>query len=252
MQRDGSHTATIAYTKLMTSMTPPLPLARDCCLFLDVDGTLLHLAPAPDLVVVDEPLRELLRSLERRCEGALALISGRPIAELDDLFDPLFLTAAGVHGCERRDQEGFSELKAKLFDELKAMKGLLIEDKQYALALHYRMAPALEVPLRTMLSCLAPSLPETLEVIEGDEVFEIKPNSHDKGTAIEAFLQEAPFAGRYPIFIGDDLTDQDGFAVIRRHLGLAIAVGSNVNSEWRLDGPDDVRRWLFQFLSRPH
>jgi trehalose 6-phosphate phosphatase len=229
-------------------------------LFLDVDGTLLDLAPTPGSVVVDEPLRALLEVLERQCDGALALVSGRPIADLDALFDPLILAAAGVHGCERRDVQGhwfqpqfgdggLAKLREELERELSGLDGLLIEDKQYALALHYRRAPALETPLRTVLSCLGTCLPAHLEVIEGDEVFEIKPASHDKGTAIEAFLQEPPFSGRFPVFIGDDLTDQDGFAVVRRHLGLAIAVGDKVSSEWQLAGPTEVRRWLTRFLA---
>jgi trehalose 6-phosphate phosphatase len=229
-------------------------------LFLDVDGTLLELAPTPTSVVVDDSLRPLLRMLERRCDGALALISGRPIADLDDLFAPLTLAAAGVHGCERRDaqghwlrprfvDQGFAEFRAKLARELSSLDGVLVEDKQYALALHYRSTPALEGPLRNLLASLSSAMPPQMEVIEGDEVFEIKPASHDKGTAIEAFLQESPFAGRFPVFIGDDLTDQDGFAVVRRHLGMAIAVGSNVNSEWRLDGPREVRQWLATFLT---
>jgi trehalose 6-phosphate phosphatase len=248
----------------MTPETPPLPSARDCCLFLDVDGTLLDFAPTPDSVVVDEPLRALLRVLERQCDGALALVSGRSIADLDALFDPLYLATAGVHGCERRDAQGhwlrprfadetIAQIRQLLTQALAPIDGILIEDKQYAFAIHYRRAPQLEATLRTALQRLAPSLPDSLELIEGDEVFEIKPVSHDKGTAIEAFLQEAPFVGRYPIFIGDDLTDQDGFAAVRRHLGMAIAVGSNVHSEWHLEGPRDVRRWLTTFItSRAH
>jgi trehalose 6-phosphate phosphatase len=245
----------------MTPDAPPLPATRDCCLFLDVDGTLLHIATRPDLVEVDPPLLELLRSLERRCDGALALISGRPIVELDEMFEPLFLAIAGVHGCERRDaqghwlkpqfeEDGFVRFRQELVQGLSGLEGLIIEDKRYALALHYREHPGLESPLRDVLASLSPSLPVHLQIIEGDEVIEIKPASHDKGTAIEAFLQEAPFAGRHPIFIGDDLTDQDGFAAVRRQMGLAIAVGSNVNSEWRLDGPEDVRRWLARFAAR--
>ena len=244
----------------MTTEMPPLPAARDCCLFLDVDGTLLDLAPTPDSVVVDEPLRALLRVLERRCDGALALVSGRPVATLDRLFDPLILPVAGIHGCERRDAHGhwlkphfndagLEEFRRALLQEISELRGVLVEDKEYALALHYRCAPGLEAPLRAALDRLAARMPEGLELIEGDEVFEIKPASHDKGTAIEAFLQEAPFEGRYPIFIGDDLTDQDGFAVVRRHMGMAIAVGSNVNSEWRLDNPREVRRWLTHFVA---
>jgi trehalose 6-phosphate phosphatase len=240
--------------------TPPLPTARDCCLFLDIDGTLLDIAPTPDAVSVDEPLRGLLRGLEKACDGALALVSGRPIADIDELFEPLFLAVAGVHGCERRDalghwmrpafrDSGFAEFRDRLKEALSPLDGLLIENKDYALAMHYRLSPKLETPLRSVLKRVSPDLPDTHEVIEGDEVIEIKPASHDKASAIEAFMQEAPFAGRYPIFIGDDLTDQDGFVAVRRHHGMAIAVGSNVNSEWRLDAPRDVRRWLAAFLA---
>jgi trehalose 6-phosphate phosphatase len=244
----------------MTMDAPPFPTASKCCLFLDVDGTLLPLAPTPGEVVVDASLRDLLRILESHCDGALALISGRPIADLDSLFDPLALTAAGVHGCERRDTQGrwlkphfdteaFAGYRARLMRELEPLHGLLIEDKEFALAIHYRLVPHLESQLRNALDRLQSELPGQYERIDGDEVIEVKPASHDKGTAIEAFLQEAPFAGRYPIFIGDDLTDQDGFATIRRHHGLAIAVGSNVNAEWHLPGPADVRHWLTGLLT---
>lgn len=244
----------------MSAETPPLPAARDCCLFLDIDGTILDLAPTPDSVNVDDPLRSLLRGLEQVCDGALALVSGRPIADIDDLFEPLFLAAAGVHGCERRDarghwmrpaftDSGFGDFRDRLTEALAPLDGLLIEDKGYAMAMHYRLSPRLEAPLRAVLKRTLTSLPSTHEVIEGDEVIEIKPVSHDKASAIEAFMQEAPFAGRYPIFIGDDLTDQDGFMAVRRHHGMAVAVGSNVNAEWRLEKPREVRRWLAAFLA---
>jgi trehalose 6-phosphate phosphatase len=244
----------------MSSDTPPLPAARNCCLFLDIDGTILDLAPTPDAVHVDEPLRRLLRELEAACDGALALVSGRPIADIDELFEPLFLAVAGVHGCERRDARGhwmrpafpgpgFGHFRDRLTEELSPLDGLLIEDKGYAMAMHYRLSPELEVPLRAVLKRVSAVLPATHELIEGDEVIEIKPASHNKSSAIEAFMQEAPFAGRYPIFIGDDLTDQDGFAAVRRHHGMPIAVGSNVNTEWRLERPESVRRWLAGFLA---
>jgi trehalose 6-phosphate phosphatase len=244
----------------MSSETPPLPVARNCCLFLDIDGTILDLAPTPDAVKVDDAMRRLLRELEEACDGALALVSGRPIADIDELFEPLFLAVAGVHGCERRDARGhwmrpaffdsaFGDFRNRLNEALSTLDGLLIEDKGYAMAMHYRLSPQLEVPLRAVLKRVSSALPSTHELIEGDEVIEIKPASHDKSSAIEAFMQEAPFAGRYPIFIGDDLTDQDGFAAVRRHHGMAIAVGSNVNAEWRLEKPHAVRRWLATFLA---
>jgi len=239
---------------------PPVPEGRKCCLFLDIDGTLLDIAPTPDAVQVDQSLRSLLRALERACDGALALISGRTIPDIDDLFEPLFLAAAGVHGCERRDALGhwlrpaflnsrFHRFRDLLRNALLPLEALLLEDKHCAVAVHYRGAPQLEGPLRAILDRLTPFIPDGHELIEGDEVIEVKPASHNKATAIEAFMQEAPFAGRFPIFIGDDLTDQDGFAAVRRHDGMAIAVGSNVNSEWRLDDPAAVRRWLATFLA---
>jgi trehalose 6-phosphate phosphatase len=244
----------------MTLAPPPLPVARDCCLFLDVDGTLLDIAPTPDAVRVDEPLRDLLRRLERVCDGALALVSGRSIADLDELFDPLYLAAAGVHGCERRDvlghwmrpilpRAGFEEFRESLGALVAQLGAVLFEDKALAVALHYRQAPHLEGPLRKLLTDLAPSLPDGYGVLEGDEVIEIKPAAHDKGSAIDAFMRERPFIGRFPIFIGDDLTDRDGFAAVRRHHGMAIGVGSNVQTEWRLDDPDAVKRWLARFAN---
>ena len=239
---------------------PPFPDGRQCCLFLDIDGTLLDLAPTPGAVRVDEPLRGLLRSIERECDGALALISGRTIADVDGLFDPLFLPVAGVHGCERRNGRGywqrqsgrsadFGEYCARLRAAIAPLSAVLIEDKGCGIALHYRRAPQLEGPLRALLDRLAPRLPDSHEVFDGDEVIELKPRGHDKGSAIGAFMQEVPFAGRFPIFIGDDLTDQHGFDAVRGRGGLAIAVGSNVHSEWHLANPGAVRRWLGAFLT---
>ena len=119
-----------------------------------------------------------------------------------------------------------------------------------AAALHYRRAPHLEAPLRALLLRFVATLPSNFELFEGDHVFEIKPVTYTKATAIEAFMQEAPFAGRFPIFIGDDSTDQDGFAAIRRYKGLAIGVGNRVAADWRLPDPAAVRRWLESFLLR--
>lgn len=239
---------------------PPTQRGRACCLFLDIDGTLLDIAPTPDAVRVDESLRTLLRALERTCNGALALVSGRTITDIDDLFDPLFLPVAGVHGCERRDGLGywhrgtgrcpeFDGFRVHLDDAVARLGGVLVEDKGCGIALHYRLAPQMEQPLRTLLDRLAPVLPGSHEYLEGDEVIEVKPKSHDKGSAIVAFMKEAPFAGRFPIFIGDDMTDSDGFEAVRGRGGLAIAVGSNVHSEWHLADPAAVRRWLASFLA---
>jgi trehalose 6-phosphate phosphatase len=240
----------------------PSGAAPPFCLFLDVDGTLLDIAPTPGEVHVDPDLVDLLRQLERACDGALALISGRPIAELDDLFAPLFLSVAGVHGCERRDASGrwyrpsfsgttLEPIRTELGHLLRQFHGTLIEDKGCALAVHFRKAPYLEEVLKVRLSSFLTRSTD-YELLEGDHVIEIKPVAQNKATAIEAFMQEAPFAGRTPIFIGDDKTDLDGFAAVRRLRGQAISVGSRVIADKVLANPAAVRQWLQEFLREAH
>jgi trehalose 6-phosphate phosphatase len=126
---------------------------------------------------------------------------------------------------------------------------VLLEDKGCAFALHYRQAPELGEAVRLRLARLVSAASSSFELLDGDHVVEIKPVEHDKSTAIEAFMQEAPFCGRMPVFIGDDTTDLDGFAAMRRFDGLAIAVGSRIPGENRLAGPRDVRAWLGSLLT---
>jgi trehalose 6-phosphate phosphatase len=240
-------------------LAPPVPSRTHSCLFLDIDGTLLDFAPTPDQVHVDQALRELLRELDHACDGAVALVSGRSIDDIDCLFDPLCLPAAGVHGCERRDASGrlqravidsgaLDEFVARLRAAARPLDGILIEEKPLGIAAHYRLAPRLEAALRANLYRLAAILPPDFEILEGDHVIEVKPSAFNKATAVEAFLREAPFAGRRPVFIGDDVTDYDGFAAVRRHSGLAISVGERCSAEWRLAHPVAVRQWLEAFL----
>ncbi|MEO8063612.1 MAG: trehalose-phosphatase [Pseudomonadota bacterium] len=235
-------------------------LASPWCLFLDVDGTLLEIAATPDAVRVDSGLVDLLRRLRYACGGALALISGRPIAELDRLFEPLHLAVAGVHGFERRNAQGewfrpnfigtgINYLRNEMKQLADSLHGALLEDKHCAFALHYRQAPHLQETINLRLARLVAASSPAFELIDGDHVVEIKPIEHNKATAIEAFMQEEPFAGRTPIFIGDDSTDLDGFAAVRHFDGLAIAVGSRVSAEKHLAGPVEVRAWLSQLLS---
>jgi trehalose 6-phosphate phosphatase len=237
---------------------PALPRAP-WCLFLDIDGTLLDIAPTPDAVKVDAELPGLLRRLERASGGAIALITGRPIAAVDELFQPLLLPVAGVHGFERRNAQGhyfrpgfvgagLSFLRSEVKALAQSLHGVLLEDKGCAFALHYRQAPNLEEVIRLRLARLvSPALP-AFELLDGDHVVEVKPVEHDKSTAIEAFMQEEPFTGRMPVFIGDDTTDLDGFAAMKRFGGLAIAVGSRIPGERRLAAPRDVRAWLENLL----
>lgn len=238
----------------------PAPPQAPWCLFLDVDGTLLDIAPTPDTVKVDAALLNLLRRLERACDGAIALVTGRPIAAVDTLFYPLQLPVAGVHGFERRNAEGhyfrpafvgsgLSFLRSEVTALAHSLHGVLLEDKGCAFALHYRQAPNLEETIRLRLARLVSSALPAFELLDGDHVVEIKPVEHDKSTAIEAFMQEEPFSGRIPVFIGDDTTDLDGFAAMRRFDGLSIAVGSRIPGEKRLAGPRDVRAWLESLLT---
>ena len=238
----------------------PLPPQAPWCLFLDIDGTLLDIAPTPDAVHVDAALLNLLRRLDRACDGAIALVTGRPIAAVDALFDPLQLPVAGVHGFERRNAQGhyfrpgfvgagLSYLRSEVRALSQSLHGVLLEDKGCAFALHYRQAPKLEEIIRLRLARLISVAVPAFEMLDGDHVVEIKPVEHDKSTAIEAFMQEEPFSGRTPVFIGDDTTDLDGFAAMKRFNGLAIAVGERIPGDRRLVGPRDVRAWLESLLA---
>ena len=237
----------------------PLP-AADWCLFLDVDGTLLELADHPGAVAVHPGLLPLIARLSAACGGALALVSGRTIADLDRLFGEINLPAAGMHGCERRDARGLMhvapvalEQLAEVRDGLKRLvvrhPGLLLEDKGAGLALHFQRARELEHWLRAEVALLAAPLVPHFALLNGHAVIEVKPAAHTKDTAVMEFMQESPFRGRLPIFIGDDQTDYDGFDAVRRFDGVAIAVGQRVKSEWWLPDPGAVHHWLRQLAA---
>jgi trehalose 6-phosphate phosphatase len=241
-------------------LAPPIPPLRESCLFLDIDGTLLDFAATPGEVDVDDPLRDLLRRLDVACEGALALVSGRRIADIDELFDPLCLAAAGVHGCERRDALGqwtrpdtprsaLEEFSERLRAALAPLSGVVVEEKGWALAVHYRRCRHLEGPVRAVVARLAPCAPEEFDFLHGNCVIEMKPKAARKGAAIDSFMSEPPFCGRRPIFIGDDVGDLDGFDAVRRRRGLAIGVGERAAGDWRLPDTGSVRRWLESLLA---
>jgi trehalose 6-phosphate phosphatase len=240
---------------------PPVPLPIDAwCLFLDVDGTLLELADHPGAVFVDADLRQLIERLRTAANGAVALVSGRTIEDLDRLFGDLKPALAGLHGCERRDATGAMHIAAVAVEQLADLRaglellatrhpGLMIEDKGAGLALHFLRAPQLERELRAEVALLAAPLVPHFAMLDGHAVIEVKPAAHTKDTAVTEFMAEAPFRGRRPIFIGDDQTDYGGFAAVRRFGGLAIAVGPRVKSEWWLPGPAAVREWLGQLAA---
>jgi trehalose 6-phosphate phosphatase len=236
------------------------PLDPQAALFLDVDGTLLEIAPRPKLVQVPDALPSLIMRLSAAREGALALISGRPLAQLDQLFQPWQGAAAGLHGLERRRADGIlgcmidadsaaalDRLRPRLAALAADGTGLILEDKGGALALHYRAAPQREPEIRVLIEALHREVASVLRLIAGKMVVEFQPRSADKGRAIAAFLAEPPFLGRRPVFVGDDTTDEDGFAEIRRRGGVAIRVGPSggaTAANYRLATVEAVLAWL--------
>lgn len=243
---------------------PPIVLAADMALFLDVDGTLLDIAATPEAVRVPDTLRADLRKVARRLDGALALVSGRSIAALDRLFPALSCAAAGQHGAELRLPSGEREqLKAieplpeRVLNGIEAVArrwpAILIERKGLSIALHYRAVPELGPDLAAALEALiAPDL-ASVALKRGKFVLEIAPRHTDKGKAVDRLMSLRPFIGRKPVFIGDDLTDEDGFAAVIRLGGIALQVGPE--SDGRYDGcfetPAALRAWIAAAAADP-
>lgn len=234
-------------------MTLVETLVPSCALFLDFDGTMVDIAPQPHAVHVPPPLVDSLATLNEYLGGALAVISGRPIAQIDDFLAPLRLPVAGVHGAERRGADGTLELlNTHPLDDVEAAAralverhpALLVECKRGSVALHYRQAPELEAEcLRAMREAVAGS--PGISLLQGKMVVEAKPGGASKGRAIESFLREAPFTGRLPVFIGDDITDEVGFSTVQRLGGLGIKVGAGPSVAWqRLADPGALRQQL--------
>ncbi|MGP1676792.1 MAG: trehalose-phosphatase [Burkholderiales bacterium] len=234
---------------------PPAP-RLDWAYFLDVDGTLIDIADTPDAVHVDGALLDLIARLQRSSGGAVALVSGRALAFLDGRLGALRLPLAGQHGLERRDAAGRlhlhaapqaarSAIKEALAPVLARHPGLLLEDKGLTLALHYRLAPQLAAYAHRLMARLAAAADAGLEVQRGRRVAEIKPSGVDKGSALAAYLTEAPFSGRRPVFVGDDRNDEHAFAEVNRQDGISIKVGKGAScARYRLPDVAAVRRWL--------
>lgn len=234
---------------------PPVP-SRDWAYFLDVDGTLIDIADTPQASKVDQALLDLLANLYRTGGGAVAVISGRMIADLHNRLQMPYLPMAGLHGLEQRDGLGrlrthatvpghLGEIKAALAPVLTRHAGLLLEDKVLTIALHYRQAPALASYVHQLMRKLLRSHGSGLELQCGKCVVEIKPVGADKGLAIERFLREFPFKGRLPVFVGDDLNDEHGFMAVNKLGGVSIKVGGGAScARYRLPNVAAVRRWL--------
>jgi len=225
-------------------------------LFLDIDGTLLEIAETPSSVHVEPETVALLGRLQATLGGALALISGRPIADIDRLFAPLTLPVAGQHGMERRDSTGalhrhdsplaaLDRLRGQITGFAAEAPGLLVEDKGSSIAFHYRRAPLLGSRVRDFLEQALREMDDGLGLQAGKMVLEVKPAGRDKGTAIAEFMAEAPFLGRLPAFLGDDVTDEFGFEVVAGLGGYPIKIGAGATgAPWRLDSVPATRAWL--------
>jgi trehalose 6-phosphate phosphatase len=237
---------------------PPIPIdPHTNAIFLDIDGTLLDIAPTPLEVKVSDALRATLAALARDFAGAIAFVSGRPIAEMDRLFGPLRLAAVGGHGAEIRfapDGKIRRSENAMLDDDLRAEfarigrigDGVIVEDKGYSLAIHYRLAPQLggEI-MKAVTAVCKDDRCDALEILPGKAVVEIKPGGYDKGTGLREMMSVPPFTGRKPIFVGDDVTDNAAFAVLQDFAGTGFSVGGVVpGTSFNFDGPQDVRGWL--------
>ena len=248
----------------MTSMTSggqrPLPTPRplpgfdDIALFLDLDGTLADFEARPEDVRPEPWRTSLLRQLQGRLDGRLAVISGRSLEEVDRILEGSVTAVGAVHGLVRRTGDGMvegvpadpalAEARVQLERFVAAHPGLMLEDKQVSLAIHSRQAPELSAAARGEAERICAGT--TLKLQPGELVTEVRTAGADKGAAVHAFMQEHPFKGSLPVFVGDDLTDEDGFRVARALGGVSVLVGPirPTGADLRLEDVEAVRAWL--------
>jgi trehalose 6-phosphate phosphatase len=252
---ESSLAAPATADEILTAVHGPVAL------FLDVDGTLLDIAERPERVVVPAGLVDALAGAERRLDGALAVITGREVEEIDRLFRPLKLRLAAVHGAELRcvpneapaPAPGTEELPASLWEgltrALHEFPGTFAENKRYSFTVHYRLAPGVKESLRRAVMRVAQAEPESaVEVMNARRAIELKAPGYDKGRAVQCFLAVPPFLGRTSIYIGDDTTDEAGFAVVSARGGYAYSVGRpRPGARGVFASPADVRAWLAKF-----
>jgi trehalose 6-phosphate phosphatase len=244
----------------MDDQTPPHSILDGAALFLDFDGTLVELAEAPDAISVSDEVAPLLARLGKRLEGRLALVSGRSIADLEKHLECSGLAVSGSHGLELRLRDGsriplgaqhdFSGARERLERLVGGTPGLLIEDKPFGIALHYRQAPQEQARAADAMAELSRSTGLSLQ--HGKMVIELRPAGADKGDAVRALMAEPDFAGAPPLFVGDDLTDEDAFAAAASMGGAGILVGAARESaaQWRLPDVASVIGWLAEAARR--
>lgn len=240
----------------MSDLPPPplLDTASQTALFLDFDGTLVEIAERPGAVVVPPDLPGLLMRLASALDGRLAIVSGRSLAALDALLGPVGVAMAGSHGGEFRPA-GSSEILAEadplpaqavsaFLDFAKGYPGLIVEPKPFSVAVHYRQVPQARDALLEASAKVAARF--GLGIKHGKQVAELSMPGSDKGTAVTRFMAMPPFAGTTPIFLGDDVTDEDAFTVLDRFGGSGVLVGPMRDTAacWRLPDVAAVREWL--------
>lgn len=237
---------------------PLLDLAEDA-LFLDLDGTLVEIEQEPDLVSSDPALRVLLRDLAMRMNGALAIVSGRRVADVDRILHDVAVCVSGLHGSERRIGEAFytapaSKTVRQAADALRAriagVDKVFVEDKGAAVALHYRRAPEQAAFAQEIGAEIAEQL--NLRMLRGKMVVELLPHEASKAQAISQLMREPAFAGRKPVAVGDDVTDEDAFSAAQRLGGYGLLVGPprETQARHRVPGVMGVRSWLLASLGR--
>lgn len=251
----------------MSAAPRPLPpptfgALHSLAVFADVDGTLVPFEDFPDQVVADEELRSLLERLHHATQGAMALLSGRSIPDLDRVFHPLRFPAAGQHGAEIRLASGslrghspgdgrLEPLLASLRAWAATRPGVLIEDKGVSIAVHVRMAPDQTGEARRRLVDWLEADGAGYGLQQGKHVFEVRPDWANKGVALGSLLYTLPFQGRTPLCFGDDETDEDAFAAAQALGGHAIKVGPGPTcAQWQVQGPSELRAWIRGVLER--
>jgi trehalose 6-phosphate phosphatase len=230
--------------------------------FFDIDGTLVEIASLPSGIIVHDELLRAIAGLHVLTGGAVSLITGRAISDVDRIFDMPEISIAGQHGLEVRvaggditshrvPEEALRPLRDELSSAIARSPGLVAEFKGMSIALHYRMAPALASYSHRLLRALGERYVPEFVIQKGKRVVELKPPGPDKGEVIRKLMMTEPFVGRIPVFVGDDLTDEAGFAVVNELSGHSIKVGPGPTcARFRLRTVGQVRQWLSQGMDR--
>ena len=237
--------------KINPAVRAPAPRS-DWALFLDIDGTLIDIASRPDAVIIPPALPSILEGAQKRLGGALAVVSGRPLATIDQFMAPLILPCAAEHGAVLRLPDGKlleatssmavpPHWRERIGDALRKYKGVLLGDKSYSLDVHYRLAPHHEEEIGELVETVVAENP-AFEVLPAHMAREIRHKSLNKGAAVQLLMKHPPFAGRTPVFVGDDVTDEDGFRAATQVGGLGLHVQDAFDGK-----PAEVRRWLETF-----